>query len=127
MMMSLVVHSRGGFSMLFLQCTVDLPHPRWDGGRVLFDVLFAGKQAPCAISRMALEDIAERHVRGTAELLSCFANARARIEGISLKKLQARPDGVSGRLNLWLEDVDDPPPEGAAGAAHLQAAWLRSA
>jgi hypothetical protein len=113
--------------MLLLQGTTDRPHPRWDGSRVLFDVLFAGEQIPCAISRMALEDIAERHVGGTAELLSCFASARERIEGIALEKLQARPDGVSGRLSLWVEDVDDPSPEGAAGAAHLQAAWLRSA
>ena len=113
--------------MILLQSMTQQSRPEWDGSRVLFELLVAGRQVPCAISRMALEDIAERPAAGTADLLGCFAAARDRIEEIALQKLHARQGGGRGRLSLWVDDIDDGPPEGVAGAARLAASALRLA
>ena len=91
--------------------------PRWDGSRILFEITDGSDQIPCAISRAAIEAISERGCCRTADLLGCFANARARIEMLALEKLRARPEGISGRLSLWADDVDFVPPAGAPTAA----------
>lgn len=113
--------------MMYLHNTIPSSVPRWDGGRVLFEIADGGERVPCAISRMALEGIGERRLFKTADLLGCFAGARGRIEGLALEKLHARPDGVSGRLSLWADDVDDSPTGDVPAAAHRGDAWLRSA
>lgn len=94
--------------------------PRWDGSRGLFEVTDGNTQIPCAISRAALEGISEKRFFRAADLLGCFTNARGRIEKLALEKLRARPDGISGRLSLWADDVDFVPPNGAPGAAYLE-------
>ncbi len=101
--------------------------PRWDGSRVLFEVAEGNRQVPCAISRMALEDIGDRRLFSAADILGCFARARGRIEGIALEKLHASPSGFSGRLSLWSDDVDGPPTDGVPAAAHHETARLQSA
>ena len=68
-----------------------------------------------------------RSARGAADLLGCFANARGRIERLALEKLRARPDGVSGRLSLWADDVDFVPPGGAPLAAYQEITRHQSA
>ncbi len=85
-------------------------HARWDGSRVLFDIVHDRRGFPCAISRAALEEIGARRLGGAAELLRVFERARGVIEGLALSKLQARPAGVSGRLSLWADDLGDPAP-----------------
>src|ERR1700693_1832628 len=94
--------------------------PRWDGNRVLFEITDGNEQIPCAISRAALEQISERRCFKTADLLGCFANARGRIETLAWEKLRATPDGISGRLSLWADDVDFVPPCGSPVAAYQE-------
>lgn len=113
--------------MTSLHHTTSPPVPRWDGSRVLFEIADGGSRVACAISRMALEDIGEKRLFKPADLLGCFAKARGRIEGLALEKLRARPDGVSGRLSLWADDVDEPPTGGVPAAAHRGDARLLSA
>jgi len=101
--------------------------PRWDGSRILFEITDGNGQIPCAISRAALEEISERRCFSAADLLGCFANARGRIETLALEKLRARPDGISGRLSLWADDVDFVPPGGAPVAAYQEITRHQSA
>jgi hypothetical protein len=104
--------------MAFFSWMTSPSRARWDGSRVLFEITDGNEQIPCAISRQALEEISERRCSRAADLLGCFANARGRIERLALEKLRARPDGVSGRLSLWADDVDFVPPGGAPLAAY---------
>ena len=90
--------------------------PRWDGNRILFEVIAGGERVPCAISRAAVQGLSERRCFKTPELLQCFAAARARIEKIALDKLGARPAGVCGTLNIWEDDIEDAAPPGAPAA-----------
>jgi hypothetical protein len=106
--------------MTLFSWTASPSRPRWDGGRVLFEITDGNKQIQCAISRAALEEISERRCFGTADLLGCFANARGRIDRLALEKLRARPDGISGRLSLWTDDVDFLPPGGPPAAAYQE-------
>jgi hypothetical protein len=99
--------------MAILSCVTSTSMPYWDGGRILFAIIDGDAYVPCAISRMALEEISERSCFGKADLLACFANARERVEKLALAKLRARADGVSGRLSLWADDVNTLPPGGA--------------
>ena len=84
---------------------------------VLFEITDETGQIQCAISRAALEEISERRFFRAADLLGCFANARVRIDKLALEKLRARPDGSSGRLSLWADDVDF---DGAPVAAYQE-------
>ena len=111
---------------MFLRCMTFFSLPRWDGGRVLFEIIDKGERVPCAISRMALEDIGESRLSKTVDLLDCFAKSRGRIEELALEKLRARPAGVSGRLNLWA-DVDQPPTGDVPVSARRGAACPQSA
>lgn len=95
-------------------------HPRWDGRRVLFQVQDADRVVPCAISLNALQDLSVGRCYRPAELLGCFAAARGRIAAIALRKLQARPPGVTGMLSIWSDDIDDPPPASAPAAVRVQ-------
>ena len=101
--------------------------PHWDGSRILFEINDGNEQIPCAISRAALEQISERRCFKTADLLGCFIKARGRIETLALGKLRARPDGISGRLSLWADDVDFEPPNGPPVAAYQEVAWPQTA
>jgi hypothetical protein len=109
--------------MTFFSLITSRSRPRWDGSRVLFEIIDGDEHIPCAISRAALEEISERRCFGGADLLGCFANARGRID---LEKMRARPDGISGRLSLWADDVDFVPPDGAPAAAYQQIARHQS-
>ena len=104
--------------MQFLICTPTSAGPYWDGSRILFEITAGDERIPCAISRAALEEINDRRCVRAADLLRCFANARERIECLALEKLRARPDGISGRLSLWVDDVDRLPPAGASAVAY---------
>jgi hypothetical protein len=113
--------------MTLFSCTTSHSRPRWDGSRILFDITDGNEQIPCAISWAALEQISERRCFKTADLLGCFANARGRIETLALEKLRARPDGISGRLSLWADDVDFVPPCGSPVAAYQEVTRHQSA
>ena len=92
-------------------------HPRWDGRRVLFEITEADRSVACTISLNALQDLSVRRRFTPADLLTCFAAARVRIEAIALGKLRARREGASGLLYIWSDDIDDPPPASAPVAA----------
>ena len=92
-----------------LDQVVGLSRPRWDGSRVLFEIAEGDKRIPCAISRVALQDLSQRRLFKAAELLLCFVNAQARIEAIARGKLRARSGGLSGPLSIWSDDIIDPP------------------
>jgi len=92
-------------------------HPRWDGRRMLFEVLDADRAVPCAISLNALQDLSEKRRFSPADLLGCFALARGRIAAIALRKLRARRGGVTGLLHIWSDDIEEPPPASAPAAA----------
>lgn len=108
--------------MELLPCIMPSSRPYWDGSRIMFEITAGNEQIPCAISRAALEEISETRCFRAADLLRCFAGARGRIERLALEKLSARPDGSSGRLNLWADDMDGLPPDGDSAAAHQKAA-----
>ena len=83
--------------------------PRWDGGRILFTIEVDGQHVPCAISRAALEELGGgRYVRN-GDLLVSFSNSRARITEIAVAILNDRPQSITGRVNIWADDVSDPP------------------
>jgi uncharacterized protein DUF1488 len=92
-------------------------HPRWDGGRVLFEVADGGRSVACTISVNALQDLSGLRRSKPADLLACFDKARARIGAIALAKLRTRRAGATGLLYLWSDDIDDPPPSGTPVAA----------
>jgi hypothetical protein len=106
--------------MAILSCVTSTSVPYWDGGRILFEIVDGNAYVPCAISRMALEEISEKRCFGKADLLACFARGRERIEKLALAKLRARGDGISGRLSLWADDVNTLPPGGASIATGQQ-------
>ena len=108
--------------MMPLSYVTSTSRPRWDGSRVLFDIMDGSEQVPCAISRTALEDIADKRCFKTADILASFAKVRGRIERLALEKLRARPAGISGRLSLWADDLDDPQPDSAVTATCREAA-----
>jgi hypothetical protein len=106
--------------MTSLNCVSSTSEPYWDSGRILFEIFDGSGYVPCAISRLALEEIGEKSCFGKADLLACFASARERIEKLALAKLRARADGISGRLSLWADDVDPLPPGGSFVAIGLR-------
>jgi hypothetical protein len=95
---------------------------RWDGRRVLFEIVDDGQSFACAISLNALQDLSTMRRFKPADLLKCFDETRERIEAIALAKLRARPGGVAGVLNIWSDDLDDVPPSGAPALAQRPSA-----
>lgn len=89
-------------------------HPRWDGRRILFDLVGADGSTACAISPGAIQELSAVRRFKPADLLICFAAARERIEAITSAKLLARKPGVGGVMNIWLDDVEDFAPQRAA-------------
>jgi hypothetical protein len=106
--------------MKILNCVASTSVPYWDGCRVFFEIVGDNGYIPCAISRMALEEISENRCFGKADFLACFASARERIEMLALAKLRVRAEGISGRLSLWADDVNPLPPGGAFVVTGLQ-------
>ena len=98
-----------------------LTRPRWDGSRMLFDILVGDARVACAISRGALQDLSERRSFKTEDLRKSFMKARGRIEQIAHEKLRARPDRIPGTLLIWADDLDDLPPSSEPDAAHASA------
>jgi hypothetical protein len=86
---------------------IALSRPRWDGSRVLFEMVDGDRRVFCAISRSALQDLSLRRHFKAADLLQCFASARPRIEAIARSKLQARGGDMSGTLTIWADDIED--------------------
>jgi Protein of unknown function (DUF1488) len=84
-------------------------NPRWDGACILFRIEVAGRAISCAISRIALQELSGcRHIP-SSDLLRRFAEGRDRIEEIATNIFAMRPDGVTGTLHIWADDIDDPP------------------
>jgi hypothetical protein len=102
--------------MKLVSITMSSLRPQWDGSRLFFNVSDGATQVPCAISRTALEEICEARCFKAADLLACFGEARERIEGLALEKLRGRAPGISGRVNLWADDVNYLPPSDSAAA-----------
>ncbi len=99
------------------------PHPRWDGRRVLFEVIDEGRSVACAISPNALQDLGGRRRFEPADLLECFAAARAPTGAIALGKLRARAEGgVSGVVHIWSDDIGNLTPPASAPAGALRTA-----
>lgn len=109
--------------MTGLKQTANVLHPRCDGRRVLFELIDEDRSVACAISLNALQDLSEQPCYKPSDLLNCFAAARVRIEAIALGKLRARSEDVSGLLNIWSSDIDDPPPASAPVAARQAKAF----
>jgi hypothetical protein len=84
-------------------------NPQWNGACILFQIEVAGRAISCAISRVALQELSGcRHIR-SSDLLRRFADGRERIEEIATNIFAVRPDGVTGTLHIWADDIDDPP------------------
>ena len=94
--------------------------PHWDGRRILFDVIADDHPVACAISMNALQDLSTQRRFKPADLLKCFAVARNRIEAIALNKYRARPEGVSGLLHIWSDDIEEAPPSDTPAAGRAQ-------
>jgi hypothetical protein len=96
--------------------------PYCDSSCVLFEISDGGEVVACAISRMALEDLCGGRCFKPADMLKSFARVRARIETLALDKFRMRADGVTGRLSLWSDDVNELPDGSVPEAAALGAA-----
>lgn len=79
--------------------------PRWDGARVLFEIVEDGTPVLCAISREALREASGRGYGKPAELLASFNQMRAKIEDVARAKHRARPSQTL--LTVWAGDLDD--------------------
>lgn len=101
-------------------------NPRWDGKRILFEVTDGDSATACTISVNALQDLTGQRRFKPADLLACFAGARARIGAIALDKLRAKATSTSGLLYIWSDDIDEPslvsPPTSKAKAKALRVA-----
>jgi hypothetical protein len=95
--------------------------PTCDGTRILFDITEAGEVVPCAISRMALEDMTQGRCFKPADMLKSFARVRDRVEALAAQKFRDLPEGVTGRLSLWSDDVIDPDAEDVPALSQLGA------
>jgi hypothetical protein len=93
-----------------LQNVRPVSRPNWDGNRVTFDIYNGATRVRCAISRVALLDLAERPNLRPAELMDCFMDARPRIEAIASAKFRTRPVHATGLVNIWSDDIDPLPP-----------------
>jgi hypothetical protein len=83
---------------------------------VLFDLVTDDDEVPCGISRAALEQLGPSRCFRKEDALACFTRSRPLIERLAAAKLHARPAGQGGRLTLWADDIDlPPPPEGTVG------------
>ena len=80
--------------------------PRWDGSRVLFEILDDGEPVLCAISREALREVSGRSYGKPAELLASFYQTRSRIEAVALAKHRAQ-GSAAAVLTVWAGDLDD--------------------
>jgi hypothetical protein len=84
-----------------------LRRARWDGRRILFEVLHEGAELPCAISPDALRDLTASRCFKAADLLRAFAAARAAVEAVALRKLHIRKTAGTGLLTLWSDDIEE--------------------
>ena len=84
--------------------------PRWDGSRLTFTINTEGKRIPCAISRSALQSLSGHTHVATRDLLDRFVGSRDRIEEIAARIFHVTPEWVSGPVNIWADDIDNPPP-----------------
>jgi hypothetical protein len=105
--------------MVQLRCLNQTSVPYCDSSRVLFDITDGNELVPCAISRMALEDVSGGRCFKPVDMLKSFEKVRPRIEALALEKLRMRPDGVTGRLSLWSDDVIEVPTGSVPAAAAL--------
>ena len=79
---------------------------RWDGSRVLFEILDEGEPVLCAISREALREVTGRGYGKPAELLASFNQMRGRIEAVALAKYRAQ-SSATGLVTVWSGDLDE--------------------
>jgi hypothetical protein len=109
-----------------MRCVTSSSGPYVDGNQVLFEIKDDSGEVLCSISRLALEVVSDGRFFRPVELLAGFKKSRKRIEEAAIRKWHARPEGVSGRLHLWADDVEDPPTDGlpvaSCGAASPPAA-----
>ena len=89
-----------------------VPAPRWDGSRVLFEIVEDGESVMCAISREALREVTGRGYGKPAELLASFNDMRARIEAVARAQHRAKSSATVGLLTVWSGDLDDEEAEG---------------
>jgi len=80
---------------------------RWDGRRVLFEVLHEGVELPCAISPDALRDLTASRCFRPPDLLRSFAAERAAVEAVVFLKLGARKTAAIGLLTVWSGDIEE--------------------
>jgi hypothetical protein len=101
-------------------------HPGWDGRLMLFQVVIDDISVGCSISKAALSDIASHYPQQYLEPVSCFQRYRDWLEGIARAKYTKRTSLPSGRLQIWSEDVLDPPLTGMPpGTARVGRRFLR--
>lgn len=91
-----------------------LRQARWDGRRVLFEVIHEGAEVPCAISPDALRDLTASRCFKPADLLRAFAARRVSVEAVVLAKLRTRRSTLTGLLTLWSSDIEEFGPGGPA-------------
>jgi hypothetical protein len=85
--------------------------PRWDGHRMVFELVPAMGGAPVrfAISRLVLMAVSGGGAFRGADMLQRFAAARPRIEAAALAKLHDRIGPPLGILHIWEDEIAVPP------------------
>ena len=99
-----------------------MPAPRWDGSRVIFMLSLDGRQVRCGISRGAILEACNSRYMRDRDFLPGFHSTRPRIEALAMAIFAERPEGVTGTLNIWADDVFDPPAAPAAAQVLAQRA-----
>lgn len=112
--------------MLSLHTTNSFSRIRWNSKRILFEITEYGCTVPCAISEAALEQVSHHPCAGRGEALAHFAAFQRQIEAAAHAKFEQRGPGSSGSVNLWADDFDDHPPEGAPVMA-VRLHWAEAA
>jgi len=87
----------------------------------MFTVVIGERQVRCGISRAALIEACDCNQMNDRDCLPEFLRSRLRIEAIAAAIFAERPEGVTGTLNIWADDVTHPPaaPAAAKSLAHL--------
>ena len=80
---------------------------RWDGRRVLFELLHDGRQVSCAVSPDARRELTSRRCFRQQDVLDSLLLARAQVEKVARAKLRSRATPPPMPLAVRVNDAED--------------------
>ena len=91
-----------------------LSSPRWDGRRILFEIVQPEGDAACTISVDAVQALSGKRSFRSADLLQQFEAVREQIAEVAIGKWRARSAAASGLTFIWSSDLPESASEIAA-------------